>query len=286
MTAADMMATAAAKLNAEGETRPLPEEDALPSFTSLTNDDDWQRKAGHHPPGTYYVVANPESFQHLEEYRQGRDEHDTRPVTSLSDREWVPQAYENDQETRPPSTTYTGSTSQTPITFEADDSYYACANTVIDSKTIVLGMFEEDLHRTPHWGLVSPRITLGGGTNTSMAQSPALTVFSRSLDGLSVSAVQPVQNRVSVARSPTEQELHLLLHYRNFVSRHIVQIRRDRPDDTRAGSLQEMDIFEQEASTFPPVRYNRHIHPKHVDISDLAKAFPCAHGAFRLEPRP
>ncbi len=207
----------------------------------MTDDDAWEKKAGHQPPGTYYVIANVESFQHLEEYRQVRDDQDSRPLTSHSDHE------------RPPKS-HIGSTSQPPITFEAEQRYNTRANTAIDPETIVLGTFEEDLQRTPHWNVVSPQAN-PGGTNTSMAQSPALAAFTRSLDGLSVSAVQPIRNRLPVVTSPAEQELRLLRHYRTFVSRHIVQIRRDHPDDTQRGSLQDMDIFEQEASSFPPVCY-------------------------------
>lgn len=239
MITANTDTTAAAERRAEVGPRLSAEEDVLPSFISLTDDDAWEKKAGHQPPGTYYVIANVESFQHLEESRQARDDQDPRPLTSHSDHE------------RPPKT-YIGSTSQPPITFEAEQRYSTRANTAIDPETIVLGTVEVDLQRTPHWNVVSPRAN-PGGTNTSMAQSPALTAFTRSLDGLSVSAVQPIRNRLLVATSPAEQELRLLRHYRNFVSRHIVQIRRDHPDDTQRGSLQDMDIFEQEASSFPPV---------------------------------
>ncbi|MCJ1245111.1 hypothetical protein MMC30_002312 [Trapelia coarctata] len=227
-----------AELTAEAEPPQLPEEDLLPSFTSLTNEDDWQKKAGHQPPGTFYVVANPESFQHLEEYRQVRSDQDLRPLTRFGEPERGPQ-------------TPVGGTLQTPITFQAEEGYRARANTAIDPKTIVLGTFEEDLQRTPHWGLVSPPSAHPGRINTLMAQSPDLTTFTRGLDDLSVSAVQPLQNPPPVATGPTEQEIRLLLHYRTFVSRHIVQIRRDH---TREGSLPGTDVFEQEASTFPPLK--------------------------------
>jgi hypothetical protein len=49
-------------------------QDSLPPFTSLSTEEDWQRKAEHRPPGTYYVVANSSSFSDVEEYRQRDDD--------------------------------------------------------------------------------------------------------------------------------------------------------------------------------------------------------------------
>ena len=229
--------TASAQLVAQVEARPLPEEDLLPSFTSLTNDDDWQRKASHQPPGTYYVVANTESFRHLDEYRQVRSDQDLMPLTSSGDPERA-------------LLTHRGGTSQAAVVFPSEEGYHARANTAIDQMTILLGSFEEDLQRAPHWGLVSSPIASTGRSHTLVIQSPELATFTRGLDNLSVSAVQPLQNPSPAATNPTEQEIRLLLHYRNFVSRHIVQIRREH---TRAGTLPSTDVFVQEASTFPPV---------------------------------
>ncbi|OAL19112.1 hypothetical protein AYO22_10060 [Fonsecaea multimorphosa] len=44
------------------------EVDDLPPFASLTTDEEREKKAGRSSPGTYNVVVNPESFQHLPEY--------------------------------------------------------------------------------------------------------------------------------------------------------------------------------------------------------------------------
>ena len=45
------------------------EPDSLPPFTRLTTDEDWQQKATYQPPGTYYVVANSDSFAESPEYK-------------------------------------------------------------------------------------------------------------------------------------------------------------------------------------------------------------------------
>ena len=43
-------------------------QDDLPPFAQLVNDEDRERKAGCSSPGTYHVIVNPDSFQHLPEY--------------------------------------------------------------------------------------------------------------------------------------------------------------------------------------------------------------------------
>ena len=48
---------------------PSEDDDDLPAFKLLTNDEEWERKAEFHPPGTYFIVANSDSFADLDEYR-------------------------------------------------------------------------------------------------------------------------------------------------------------------------------------------------------------------------
>ncbi len=40
----------------------------MPPFASLINDEDREKKAERSSPGTYHVVVNPDSFQHMPEY--------------------------------------------------------------------------------------------------------------------------------------------------------------------------------------------------------------------------
>jgi hypothetical protein len=47
--------------------------DDLPPFATLTTDEERERKAERTSPGTYNVVVNPESFQHLPEYGDDSD---------------------------------------------------------------------------------------------------------------------------------------------------------------------------------------------------------------------
>lgn len=47
---------------------PLPLSDHLPDFSVLTSDEDRERKAVVHKPGTFGVVVTPDSFRDLPEY--------------------------------------------------------------------------------------------------------------------------------------------------------------------------------------------------------------------------
>ena len=60
------------------------DKDVLPSFSSLTNDDDREKKAEFKPLGTYNVVVNPASFVQLEEYRETFPEDPYPPPPSSS----------------------------------------------------------------------------------------------------------------------------------------------------------------------------------------------------------
>ena len=64
-----MYFTATAALDANRDLVNGEEDHDLPAFNLLTNEEDWQRKAESRPPGTYFVVANSESFADLDEYR-------------------------------------------------------------------------------------------------------------------------------------------------------------------------------------------------------------------------
>ena len=91
----------------------MPEDrDDLPPFTSLTKDEEWQRKAEYHPPGTYYVVANSESFQDFEEYRSTRS-------------------------------------NVAPITLDRAAKRSSQSNVSVDGATLILGVFEDVPRKSP-----------------------------------------------------------------------------------------------------------------------------------------
>lgn len=59
--------TAASPVPTEGSAGSAAVDD-LPPFAQLSTDEDRERKAERSSPGTYHVVVNPDSFQHLPEY--------------------------------------------------------------------------------------------------------------------------------------------------------------------------------------------------------------------------
>jgi len=62
---------------------PTPNEDSLPSFADLTNDEERERRAEGHRPGTYTVIVNQESFSSMPEYASPPDTGRRMSVQSL-----------------------------------------------------------------------------------------------------------------------------------------------------------------------------------------------------------
>ncbi|KAL8717986.1 MAG: hypothetical protein Q9225_004829 [Loekoesia sp. 1 TL-2023] len=60
-----------------------PKHDFLPPFSTLTNDEDRERKAEFRPPGSYNVIVTPSSLAGLDEYKAGQDGEKT-PVAAGS----------------------------------------------------------------------------------------------------------------------------------------------------------------------------------------------------------
>ena len=59
--------TASSPVLTEASTGSAPFDD-LPPFAQLFNDEDREKKAERSSPGTYHVIVNPDSFQHMPEY--------------------------------------------------------------------------------------------------------------------------------------------------------------------------------------------------------------------------
>lgn len=62
-----------AQSQSASETSPGSTADNLGPFATLTSDEERELKAEHASPGTYNVVVNPDSFQHLPEYNDDSD---------------------------------------------------------------------------------------------------------------------------------------------------------------------------------------------------------------------
>ena len=157
---------AAAELVAQRAAEPLslPGRDVLPTFTALSTDVDWQRKAEYRPPGTYYVVARPESFADLEEYRQ-------RPAEGDS-----------------------GDEGETPVTASGfapsgpRSAVLRSENVAVDGETVLLAAFEDDppgsaiVATTPSSGLGLPPAPPVNAVSTSSRRGSSISPIVSALD--------------------------------------------------------------------------------------------------------
>ena len=190
------------------------EEDHLPAFTALTNDEDWQEKAEYQPPGTYFVVAIPDSFADVEEYRAPRVDQ-----------------YEERSNTPPDSCDY--STGDIP-------------NIFVDSETLILGVFEENSRRPA--SNTDPALTRRSESITSSSPSPKRRAFD--YDPEDPNQTPKIMVRRMTDNEPSDfSDSTLTYHYRTFVRQHLVQLHRN----PGTSSPQVQDAFEREAATFPPV---------------------------------
>ncbi|MCJ1317526.1 hypothetical protein MMC15_002851 [Xylographa vitiligo] len=210
----------AAELDSDKEPRPSATSDILAPFTTLTNDEERQRKAEYQRPGTYFIVAIPSSFVDLEEYRNTSNELPGRPSTVLGD----------------PIQTIT-------------------VNIALDTETLILGTFEEHPQTSALWSLPASSSLAGRDYDNVSPQTPSFTRFPSNPDRLRASPSLLAEATQQSVTPSVRQEERLLLHYRDFVRRHLVQIRRENPEVSTGDSGLGPDLFEQEAATFPPLRY-------------------------------
>ena len=285
---ADSRVIATAWLTAEKNFCVPLEEDVLPTFTSLTNDDDWQRKAEHRPPGTYFVVVNQASFKESDEYRHSHETQGGRPrsysTASIQSNQVI-----DDRRTRidRPRPIRPGSATQARVVFESTGRSSARPNLIVDAETIVLTTFEDQSQRSSPWSLVAPSGFSARELDTPPLQSPALGRFMPSLEDFRASSLAGP----TVDRAFRDHEDRLLRHYRRYVRRHIVQVHQELYLHPSGEASRNLDLFELEAITFPPVSVAGQMifgtaALIHMDCSDGFKAFPCTHGSIGSQPRP
>ena len=198
----------------------LEEEDHLPPFTTLTNDDDWQKKAEYQLPGTFFVVAVPDSFTDVEEYRASRSDN-----------------YGERTETPPGSCNQ--STGDVP-------------NIYVDSETLILGIFEEN-SRKPMSNTDSAPVRRSESTTSSLPTPKRVREDDPEYSNRNPSrAFRHMPDNETLDFSDSA----LRYHYRTFVRRHLVQLHRN----AGTSSPHVQDAFEREAASFPPVSLENHQH--------------------------
>ena len=218
-----------------------PEDDLLPSFASLRNDEDRERKAEFQRPGTYYVIVNPASFADYEDYRD-RDGNDHTPGTTVSK-----------CSNNAPNGEFAGDL------FKVADMFTSNIQTSCDPNVIVLKVFEDDSRKLTS----SP-----GGFSAVQGRNSRASTFSDSSTLSIVSSASTFfpyrgSGRYAYEDSPLLRMAHpdgrdyqLIYYYKNTVYRHLQQVHRDTlGTPTETGSVSCADIFERQAATFAPVSH-------------------------------
>ena len=198
-------------------------EDTLPPFSLLQNDEEWETKAEHHRPGSFYVVLNKDSF--------------------------VPDKVGRSDSRGPdPHLTYAENQRRGSLRIQIPPG--PSANAVHhDSNVVVLKSFEE-MSRQPTSS--TPR------SAPTITPSPGSSVVTCT-EGIGSLTVAP--NSIHIQQSPGFDPLNpsdaaLIIHYREAVRKLLVLPLTSTEDDPSSNiSMDTPDIFEQEARFFEPLRH-------------------------------
>lgn len=201
------------------------EDDSLPPFSFLTNDEDREKKAEYRAPGTYNVVVNPSSFTVLKEYRE--TSHDSIPNAGL-----VTKSLPQRQRSIPRETSRE----------DLQD----------DPNVVILAKFEGEVVSMPTSNLRHVRSTTS--TTSSPSLSPSVT-FTSHVDNNPFSSQASPNQKLLQLPFRDGQDHQLIAHFNRFVQPSLAQVHRDAlgtPLDT--DTLLAYDVFAQQAAHFPPVR--------------------------------
>lgn len=204
------------------------EQDSLPPFSFLTNDEDREKKAEYRAPGTYNVVVNPSSFTVLREYRESSP--DLTSNTSLV-------AKSSPQRRR--------RTSSIPRQTSRGDL-------PDDPNVVILAKFEGEAVGMPIFSNRHVRSTTSTTSSPSLSSSATITSHA---EGNPFSSETLPNQKLFQLPFRDGQDHQLIAHFNKFVQPSLAQVHRDAlgtPLDT--DTLLAYDVFAQQAAHFPPVR--------------------------------
>jgi len=164
----------------------LDQEDLLPPFSMLTNDEDRERKAVHKLPGTYHIVVNPDSFSSLEEYGDSQDD------------EFAAGTKPHNPSKRRRSSVYTSTSVIRQDVFE-------------DPDTLIIGKFEENVRKLPTLGLLTTHFD--SSRSSSLTSVSPATTYVHSAHTFQSQEVSPLFETVW----EIEEDQHIASFYRTFV---------------------------------------------------------------------
>ena len=201
-----------------------PDEDQLPPFSMLKSDEDRERKAEHKIPGTYHIVANPASFECLEEYR---DSQHSSQCNSLS---------------RP-------SRSPRGLSSSANNPSSSNVDVYEDPETLILGTFEDNVRKMPTLGLLTTHLSKSP-TSSLTSHSPATSLFQTAPFSSRSDENSPMFE--STVQSNADQEI--VTFYQNFVRRQLNQVHRDSlGTPSQSENMTFSEVLDKNADSFPPV---------------------------------
>lgn len=200
------------------------EDDLLPPFSSLTNDEDREKKARYRAPGTYNIVVNPSSFTDVEEYREFLD--DMKP-NSGSMLKGLPQRQQS---------------------MDSVQSRSSGGDFSDDPDIVILSKFEDDMGGLTNINTQYSRFV---SSDTPTPSDSSCTSLSQHIEPGSAPSEAPNFLEVLYRDGVDNQ---LISHYNNFMRRSFAQVQRDSLG-TLFGNDQTSahQIIGQQAIGFPPV---------------------------------
>lgn len=204
------------------------DEDHLPPFSSLTNDEDREKKAEFRAPGTYNIIVNPSSFMDLEEYRESNDNSNRAPVWKLSSLD------QQNQHGNP-----TGIASLQSREYPQEDP-----------NVVILDKFEGD-------AVIMPVVNINhvpSAASVVSSQSSSRQVSPRARLSPSFDEAVPAQVFLQIPPGK-DDDSRLIAHFNRFVLPSTAQVHRDALG-TKADTdtLLVHEVFPQNAAHFSPVR--------------------------------
>ena len=200
--------------------------DFLPPFSTLTNDEDRERKAEFRPPGSYNVIVTPSSLALLEEYKAGQGEEKT-PVTAGS------------------------KSSKTSSRDLASPDLEANVITFKDPDTVMLRVFEDSTKKLASPGSPSSRFML---SSASTMTSPSSGHYFQRTDMFMLPSQSTPPPPTFEIKPQDNRDWPLVYHYRNILSRHLFHVHRGSITPPLApNAFFTQELFERTVDGFPPV---------------------------------
>jgi hypothetical protein len=188
----------------------------MPPFFTLTSDEEREKKAENSHPGTYHVIATPDSFTGLPEYSDELSLDSS--IKSLKSRR--------------------GSATSSLLSRESSETN--------DPNVVILDRFEDNIQRytTPQWR--KPRLSPASSMVTS--PPPAASPLQFPFEGY-----YALSHVLGVERG--SQDERLLTHFRDVVWKQLIQgqYTQELFSPLSSPMIPGAEMFEEIASTFPPV---------------------------------